>query len=89
MNLHACVAQVRFVTNASSVHYLFVSAVIHHGHAVIAGTICACPDLYDPVCGSDGATYPNPCNANCSGVDVIYVGPCGALHVHSVANPCA
>ncbi|GJM26170.1 MAG: hypothetical protein DHS20C16_25850 [Phycisphaerae bacterium] len=40
----------------------------------------ACPDVFDPVCGCDGQTYSNACEAGVAGVNVQHDGPC--------ATPC-
>ena len=35
----------------------------------------ACPDVWAPVCGADGQTYGNACEARCAGVEWV-AGPC-------------
>ena len=37
---------------------------------------CYCAAVYSPVCGADGKTWSNACEAGCAGVTVAYTGPC-------------
>ncbi len=40
------------------------------------GNNCNCPAVVEPVCGADGITYNNVCEANCAGVPIAFEGPC-------------
>lgn len=38
---------------------------------------CACIQVWDPVCGKDGRTYGNACEAKCANIEITSKGSCG------------
>ena len=58
------------------------------GNGACAIPPTACPDVWDPVCGCDGNTYSNDCDAAAARVNVAHEGECGNVCGTIAGIPC-
>jgi hypothetical protein len=47
----------------------------------------ACDDVWDPVCGCDGQTYGNACEAHAACIAIAYHGDCGPMCAYAEPGP--
>ena len=58
------------------------------GAGLCAAKPGGCPDVWDPVCGCDGVTYSNDCDAAAAGVNVEHTGACAKKCGGIAGLPC-
>jgi hypothetical protein len=83
---HACTADTDCTGDSAGGAFCARPAGHCDGPGVCRSTAVVCTANVDPVCGCDGKTYPNACEAGAHGVNVAFPGACDARQCGTIAG---